>query len=176
MLRFLLAFYISVLSFAFLTLCLSTVLMTLPLPGTDTITLTSCTPLRTSKEITGDIILYDGQLAVYRHSLDLTFYLRGDSAENELMLYSALVAFSDAAHMLLWNQSEPAILENSDLMRICLDQTIDDGIILETDPAAIASRASRPKADTREIFINEQTIMPAYLTAEEKMQQRTGQL
>ncbi|KZT05413.1 coatomer protein [Laetiporus sulphureus 93-53] len=130
-----------------------------------------------TKKAGGDIILYDGQLAVYRHSLDLIFYLIGDPAENELMLYSALVAFSDAVHMLLRNQVEKrAVLENLDLVLLCLDETIDDGIILETDPAAIASRVSRPKADTTEIVINEQTIMQAYMTVKEKMQQRIGQL
>lgn len=35
-------------------------------------------------------------------------------------------------------------------------------IILETDPVAIASRVSRPRADTAgEIVINEQTILSA---------------
>lgn len=32
-----------------------------------------------------------------------------------------------------------------------------DSIILETDPATIASRVSRPRADTTEIQINEQS-------------------
>ena len=34
-------------------------------------------------------------------------------------------------------------------------------IVLETDAAAIASRVSRPKADTTDIVINEQTIKNA---------------
>jgi hypothetical protein len=37
----------------------------------------------------------------------------------------------------------------------------DHRIILETDAAAIAARVSRPKADTSEIVINEQTILNA---------------
>jgi hypothetical protein len=49
-------------------------------------------------------------------------------------------------------------------------------IIVETDAAAIASRVSRPRPDTTEIVINEQTIMSAYQTMKEKMQQRIGQL
>jgi hypothetical protein len=49
-------------------------------------------------------------------------------------------------------------------------------IIVDTDPAAIASRVSRPRADTTEIIINEQTIMSAYQTVKEKMAQRIGQL
>lgn len=48
-------------------------------------------------------------------------------------------------------------------------------IIVETDPTTIASRVSRPRADTTEIVINEQTILNAYQTVKEKMQQRIGQ-
>ena len=76
----------------------------------------------------GEIILYDGFLAVYRHSLDLICYIIGDQSANELMLLSALVSFSDAAHMLLRNQLEKrSVLENLDLVLLCLDETIDDG-------------------------------------------------
>ncbi|KAI0629454.1 coatomer protein [Trametes polyzona] len=125
----------------------------------------------------GDIILYDSHLAVYKHSLDLIFYIIGDPSENELMLHSALVAFSDAVHMLLRNQVEKrGVLENLDLVLLCLDETIDDGVIVETDSTTIASRVSRPKADTTDIVINEQTLLSAYQTVKEKMQQRIGQL
>jgi len=79
--------------------------------------------------------------------------------------------------MLLRNTLEKrGVLENLDLVLLCLDETIDDGIIVDTDAAAIASRVSRPKPDTTEIIINEQTIMNAYQTVKEKMQQRIGQL
>ncbi|KAH9922584.1 coatomer protein [Amylocystis lapponica] len=130
-----------------------------------------------TKKAGGDIILYDSHLAVYKHSLDLIFYLIGHPSENELMLHSALVAFSDAVHMLLRNQVEKrGVLENLDLVLLCLDETIDDGVIVETDSTTIASRVSRPKADSTEIVINEQTLMNAYQTVKEKMQQRIGQL
>lgn len=133
---------------------------------------------------------------MYRHSLDLICYIIGDQSANELMLLSALVSFSDAAHMLLRNQLEKrSVLENLDLVLLCLDETIDDGcvilfvfisgclfalyyrrVIVETDSTAIASRVSRPKADTTEIVINEQTLMSAYLTVKDKVQQRINQL
>ena len=51
-----------------------------------------------------------------------------------------------------------------------------DSIIVETDSTTIASRVSRPKADTTEIVINEQTLMSAYQTVREKVQQRIQQL
>jgi len=130
-----------------------------------------------TKKAGGDIILFDGHLAVYKHSLDLIVYLLGDPSENELMLHSALVAFSDAVHLLLRNQVEKrGVLENLDLVLLCLDETIDDGIIVETDSTTIASRVSRPKADTTEIVINEQTLLSAYQTVKERVTSRIGQL
>ncbi|KAJ3537873.1 hypothetical protein NM688_g6605 [Phlebia brevispora] len=130
-----------------------------------------------TKKAGGEIILFDGFLAVYKHSLDLICYIIGDQSANELMLLSALVSFSDAANLLLRNQLEKrSVLENLDLVLLCLDETIDDGVIVETDSTAIASRVSRPKADTTEIVINEQTLMSAYLTVKDKVQQRIGQL
>ncbi|KAF8466520.1 coatomer protein [Gautieria morchelliformis] len=129
-----------------------------------------------TKKAGGEIIIYDNHLAMYKHSLDVIFYVVGPTSENELMLNAALVAFSDALSMLLRNQVEKrALLENLDLVLLCLDETIDDGIIVETDATTIASRVSRPRADTTEIVINEQTLMSAYQTVKEKMQQRMGQ-
>lgn len=80
---------------------------------------------------TGDIILYDGHLAVYRHSLDLIFYVLGGPQENELMLHSALSTFMEAVNLLLRNQVEKrAVLENLDCVILCLDETIDDGCVV----------------------------------------------
>ena len=48
------------------------------------------------------------------------------------MLHSALMAFSDAVHMLLRNSVEKkGVLENLDLVLLCLDETIDDGCVLK---------------------------------------------
>ncbi|TFK44994.1 coatomer protein [Crucibulum laeve] len=130
-----------------------------------------------TKKAGGDIILYDSHLAVYKHSLDLILYFIAGPTENELMLSTALTSLTDALTMMLRNSLEKrGVLENLDLVLLCLDETIDDGIIVDTDSAAIASRVSRPRPDTTEIVINEQTIMSAYQTVKEKMQQRMGQL
>ncbi|KAL1738499.1 hypothetical protein HDZ31DRAFT_50896, partial [Schizophyllum fasciatum] len=101
-------------------------------------------------------------LAVYRHSLDLIIYFVASPAENELMLSTALNSLVDAFNLLLRGQLEKrAVLENLDLILLCLDEAVDDGIILDTDSTALASRVSRSKADTTEIVINEQTVMNA---------------
>src|SRR5947209_3146109 len=78
----------------------------------------------------GEIILYDGYLAVYKHSLDVIFYSISPASENELMTHSALVGFTDALSLLLRGQVEKrAILENLDLTLLALDETIDDGSV-----------------------------------------------
>ncbi|KAF8624482.1 hypothetical protein AX17_007111 [Amanita inopinata Kibby_2008] len=130
-----------------------------------------------TKKPGGDIVLYDSHLAVYKHSLDLILYFIASPLENELMLSTALNSLVDAFTMLLRNSLEKrGVLENLDLVLLCLDETVDDGIIVDTDAAAIASRVSRPRPDTTEIVINEQTLMSAYQTVKEKMQQKIGQL
>ncbi|KAF8309077.1 coatomer protein [Clavulina sp. PMI_390] len=130
-----------------------------------------------TKKAGGDIILYESHLVLYKHSLDLIFYLIGPATENEIMLHAALQGFYDAVSLLLRNQVEKrSILENLDMVLLCLDETIDDGIIIETDSTAIASRVSRPRADTTDIVINEQvqTIMSAYQTVKERIQSRVA--
>jgi len=111
-----------------------------------------------TKRATGDIVLYDSHLVLFKASLDVIFYVIGPAAENELMLSGLLSAFYDATSMLVRHQVEKrAILENLDLVTLALDETVDDGIILETDSTTIASRVSRPRPDVNEIQINEQS-------------------
>lgn len=67
---------------------------------------------------------------VYKHSLDLILYFVAGPTENELMLYSALSSLTDALTMLLRNALEKrAVLENLDLVLLCLDETVDDGYV-----------------------------------------------
>jgi coatomer subunit zeta len=77
---------------------------------------------------TGDIILYDAHLAVYKHSLDLILYFIASPQENELILSTALNSLVEALTMLLRNSLEKrGVLENLDLVLLCLDETVDNG-------------------------------------------------
>ncbi len=87
------------------------------------------------------------------------------------MLSGVLSAFYDATSMLVRHQVEKrAILENLDLVTLALDETVDDGIILEKGQNNNASRVSRPRPDVNEIQINEQSkfIFPAWLPRDVK--------
>ncbi|KAJ3512380.1 hypothetical protein NMY22_g15347 [Coprinellus aureogranulatus] len=95
-----------------------------------------------TKKAGGDVILYDGHLAVYKHSLDVILYFIAGPTENELMISLALNSLTDSLTMLLRNSLEKrGILENLDLVLLCLDETIDDGIIVDTDAAAFGVAA-----------------------------------
>jgi len=130
-----------------------------------------------TKKPGGDVILFDSHLVLFKHSLDLIFYIIGPATENELMLATALNAFSDALSMLLRNQVEKrSVLENLDMVLLCLDETIDDGIIIETDSTAIASRVSRPQASSGpEIMLNEQAVAAAVGTVKEGLRRAFAQ-
>ena len=59
----------------------------------------------------GDVILYDGHLAVYKHSLDVILYFIAGPTENELMINVALNSLTDALTMLLRNSLEKRYLQ-----------------------------------------------------------------
>ncbi|KAH9817186.1 Longin-like domain-containing protein [Melampsora americana] len=131
-----------------------------------------------TRKSTGDILIIQNHLVLYRSIIDMTIYVVAQESENELMLQTLLNSFFDAISSLLRHQVEKrSVLENLDLVSLCLDEMVDDGIILETDSAAIASRVSRPKADVggvnlADITINEQTIMQAFSTLRDKAAQK----
>jgi coatomer subunit zeta len=91
---------------------------------------TTCVFISTSL-LAGDIILFDSHLAVFRHSLDVVFYLIAGPTENEIMTSLALNSLVDALSLLLRNQIEKrGLMENLDLVLLCLDETIDDGWVM----------------------------------------------
>ncbi|KAK9896030.1 snare-like protein [Cystobasidium minutum MCA 4210] len=129
----------------------------------------------------GDIILYNNQLCLYKSSIDVTFYVVGPEYENEIMLQNVLIAFHDAVSLLLRHSIEKrSVLENLDLVVLALDETVDDGIILETDSTAIASRCSRPRPDPAlnlsELKIDEQSLLAAFSTVRDRVVSKIGQM
>lgn len=71
-------------------------------------------------------------------------------------------------------------MENYDLVSLAIDEIIDDGIILETDPVIVASRVTRPPAQditsVKGIDLSEQGIMNAWEFMKAKGAERIRQL
>ncbi|EGF81191.1 hypothetical protein BATDEDRAFT_23976 [Batrachochytrium dendrobatidis JAM81] len=120
-----------------------------------------------------EIILFDNLIIVYKSVVDLFFYFVGSTDENEIMLNSVLQGFSDALSILLKSQVEKrTILDNMDVALLALDETVDDGIIMETDASQIASRVTKRGSEVNNIPIGEQTIAQALKTAQEQLVKR----
>ncbi|KAH7034816.1 Longin-like domain-containing protein [Microdochium trichocladiopsis] len=102
---------------------------------------------------TGDIILYDNQVVLYKSESDVMMYVVGGAAENEVLLYNVILALRDSLH-LLFKQSvdRRTIIENYDLVSLAIDEIVDDGIILETDPTIVVQRCS--KAPTQDVNLS----------------------
>ncbi|PNS14378.1 hypothetical protein CAC42_6891 [Sphaceloma murrayae] len=99
---------------------------------------------KTAKQ-SSDIILYDNRVVVFKMESDVMLYVVGGADENELFLYTVILALRDSLNILLKNSVDKrTIIENYDLVSLAIDEIVDDGIVLETDPVVIASRVSRP--------------------------------
>lgn len=74
-------------------------------------------------------------------------YVCGSVDENEVLLYNVILALRDSLH-LLFKQSvdKRTIIENYDLVSLAIDEIVDDGVILETDPTIIMQRVSKAPA------------------------------
>jgi len=116
-----------------------------------------------------EILMWENVIAVYRSSADIFFYVTGGYDENELVLVSILNAFYDALAKLLRNQVDKrTMLENLDFVLLALDELVDNGIILESDPIVIAQRVAMKGADS-DIPLSEQTISQALQSAREQI-------
>ncbi|KAK7744780.1 Golgi-to-ER vesicle coat component [Diatrype stigma] len=107
---------------------------------------------KTAKQ-TGDIILYDNRIVLYKMESDVMMYVVGGVDENEILLYNVILSLRDSLH-LLFKQSvdRRTIIESYDLVSLAIDEIVDDGIILETDPTIIVQRVSR--APTQDVNLS----------------------
>ncbi|SPQ18589.1 067f878d-9cb5-462d-8361-3dcb5dea8a09 [Thermothielavioides terrestris] len=98
---------------------------------------------KTAKQ-TGDILLFDNRIVLYKMESDVALYVVGSLEDNEILLYNVLLALRDSLH-LLFKQSvdKRTIIENYDLVSLAIDEICDDGVVLETDPTIIVQRCSK---------------------------------
>jgi coatomer subunit zeta len=137
---------------------------------------------KTAKQ-TSDVILYDNKVVVFKMESDVMIYVVGGPDENEILLYNVVLALRDTLSILLKfvlptnilrnhvriltfahrnSTDKRTIMENYDLVTLAIDEIIDDGIVLETDPVMVASRVSKAPAqdapNMKNIDLSEQGI------------------
>lgn len=116
-----------------------------------------------------ELLVLEEYLAVHKASHDLRFYIIASHAENELIAVSVLETLYEALHNLLRGVVDrQTVLENLDLVLLAIDELVDGGLILETDPDIIVSRVAMTD-DGIEQSLTEQTITQALATAREQL-------
>jgi len=96
------------------------------------------------------------------------------------MLFSVVLALRDSLAILLKNSTDKrTIVENYDLVSLAVDEIVDDGIILETDPVAIASRITKPPTqempNLKNMDLSEQTLLSVWEMGKSKLAERMRQ-
>lgn len=96
-----------------------------------------------------DVLLCDNHLITYKQTNDVIVIIVGALNENECMLYTLTHNVNEALSILLNNSlDKQTVLEKYDMVCLCLDEAIDDGVILEIDPAVLVSRVTKPPVTT----------------------------
>jgi hypothetical protein len=88
-----------------------------------------------------EIQLLDGMTVVYKTAGDVTFFVVGDGEENELILTAVLDALHDAIAQLLKGLVDKRMVMNQvELLMLCIDELVDGGVPFELDAGAIEAR------------------------------------
>lgn len=151
--------------------------------------------LEKTAKTTSDVLAYDGKVIVFKMESDVMLYVVGGSDENEIvrvsyqfpcplqgladvvlcqLLYNVILALRDSLSILLKNSTDKrTIIENYDLVALGIDEIVDDGIILETDPMVVSSRVSRAPAqdapNMKNIDLSEQGLLNAWEFGKRKL-------
>ena len=82
-------------------------------------------------------------MIVYRAGVDVQVYVVASNSENEVIVASVLQALYGALSLLTNGLIEKhTLLEHYDACVLAVDELVDDGVILETDPERIHERLS----------------------------------
>ncbi|CAI5755596.1 unnamed protein product [Candida verbasci] len=133
-------------------------------------------------KINQDILIFENNLICYKQVNDIIIIFISPLSENESLVYSTLSNFNEALLILFDNSIDKlTLLEKYDLLCLCLDEIIDDGIIIEYDPATIVSRVTKPHSNQidvnnlRNIDISEKGLFNALSFASKKLGERLQQ-
>ncbi|KAL5508807.1 hypothetical protein EMCRGX_G004057 [Ephydatia muelleri] len=114
-----------------------------------------------------EIIMHEGVTAVYKSNVDLFFYVLGSQNENELMLMAVLNAVYDSVNQILKkNVEKRSLFEHMDALLLVLDEVVDGGIILETDPTVVVQRIA---IRVEEGSFTEQSVVQVLQSAKENL-------
>ncbi|XP_023670137.1 coatomer subunit zeta-2 isoform X1 [Paramormyrops kingsleyae] len=120
-----------------------------------------------SHKADNEIAFLEGLTIVYKSSVDLFFYVVGSAQENELMLMMVLnCLFDTLSQILRKNVEKRYLLDNLDGVYLVVDEIIDGGIILESDPQQVIQKVNY-RVD--ENPLSEQSVAQVLQSAKEQI-------
>ncbi|OMO84519.1 hypothetical protein CCACVL1_10787 [Corchorus capsularis] len=125
--------------------------------------------LKSNARNEAEISMFDSNIVIYKFVQDLHFFVTGGDEENELILASVLQGLYDAIALLLRGVVDKReALENLDLIFLCIDEIVDQGMILEIDANVLAGKVAIQNMDVS-APLSEQTISQALASAREHL-------
>ncbi|KAK6284362.1 AP complex [Theobroma cacao] len=125
--------------------------------------------LKSNARTEAEITMFDSNIVIYKFVQDLHFFVTGGDDENELVLAGVLQGLYDAISLLVRNTIDKReALENLDLIFLCIDEIVDQGMILETDANVLAGKVAIQNMEVS-APLSEQTISQALATAREHL-------
>merc|ERR1712216_865856 len=120
-----------------------------------------------------DIIMLDQSVIVFHFVCDCLFYVVGKVDDNELLLEAVLNGLVEVLSNLLSNglgsQLEKlTLMDQLEQVLIAVDEVVDGGLLLETDPTVITNRVAMRGA-TDDVPLAEQSLSQVMAAACEQM-------
>jgi len=106
-----------------------------------------------------EILMLDDAIVLHRAATGVRIFVIGSQDENELLLLSVINTIWDALLTALFPQPSTTgvytggsidrqlIVDKFDTVLLVLDEALDDGVILESDPSLVAYRATMRASD-----------------------------
>ncbi|XP_012697317.2 coatomer subunit zeta-2 isoform X2 [Clupea harengus] len=114
-----------------------------------------------------EIAFLEGKTIVYKSSIDLFLYVVGSAQENELMLMAVLnCLFESLSQILRKNVERRCLLDNMDGVFLVVDEIIDGGVILESDPQQVVEKVNYRADDNP---LTEQSVAQVLLSAKDQI-------
>ncbi|CCD24274.1 coatomer subunit zeta NDAI_0C06150 [Naumovozyma dairenensis CBS 421] len=121
-----------------------------------------------------EIIIFNDHLILYQHTSDITLYVIGPINGNEIILDDTLTGIKSSIDMIMGpygGVDKRNIQEHYDEVLLAIDESIDNGIIMENFAATIAARVSKPTDEEPVTLDLDKGLMSAWGFAKSKLQE-----
>merc|ERR1711934_65751 len=120
-----------------------------------------------------DIIMLDNSIVVFHFVCDCLFYVIGKVDDNELLLEAVLNGLVEVLSNLMSNGlgsqlEKMTLMDQLEQVLVAVDEVVDGGLLLETDPTVITNRVAMRGA-TDDVPLAEQSLSQVMAAAREQM-------